>query len=62
MDFYNKLKKIVSYLNFIFAIYLWVLIIYAFLRVTSLIKRVPLQEHGLGYYLSLPIEYILNFF
>ena len=62
MSFYNKLKKIVSYLNFIFGIYLWILIIYAFLRITSLIKRIPLQEHGLGYYLSQPIEFILNFF
>ncbi len=62
MIFYNKLKKIVSYLNFIFGIYLWLLIIYALLRATSLIKRVPLQEHGLGYYLSLPIEFIVNFF
>ena len=62
MSFYNRLKKIVSYLNLIFAIYLWILMIYAFLRATSLIKRIPLQEHGLGYYLSLPIEFILNFF
>lgn len=62
MTFYNRLKKIVSYLNFIFGIYVWILIIYAFLRITSLIKRIPLQEHGLGYYLSLPIEFILNFF
>jgi hypothetical protein len=62
MIFYNKLKNIVSYLNFIFGIYLWILIAYALLRGTSLIKRIPLQEHGLGYYLSLPIKYILNFF
>ena len=62
MSFYNRFKKIVSYLNFIFGIYLWILIIYAILRITSLIKRVPLQEHGLGYYLSLPIEFILNFY
>ena len=62
MNFYNRFKKIVSYLNFIFAIYLWILILYSFLRVTSLIKRIPLQEHGLGYYLSLPIEFILSFF
>ena len=62
MDFYNKLKKIVSYLNLFFGIYVWILIIYALLRITSLIKRIPLQEHGLGYYLSLPIEFILNFF
>jgi len=62
MSFYSRFKKIVSYLNFIFAIYLWILILYSFLRVTSLIKRIPLQEHGLGYYLSLPIEFILSFF
>ena len=62
MSIYNRFKKIVSYLNFIFGIYLWLLIIYALLRVTGLIKRIPLQEHGLGYYLSLPIEFILKFF
>ena len=62
MDSYNGLKKIVSYLNFIFGIYIWVLIVYALLRFTSLIKRIPLQEHGLGYYLSLPMKFILNFF
>jgi len=62
MSIYNRFKKIVPYLNFIFAIYLWVLIIYALLRVTGLIKRIPLQEHGLGHYLSLPIEFILKFF
>ena len=62
MSYYNRLKKIVSYLNFIFGMYIWVLLIYAVLRITNLIKRVPLQEHGLDYYLSLPIEFILNFF
>ena len=62
MNIYNRFKRIVSYLNFIFAIYAWVLIIYALLRVTGLIKRIPLQEHGLGHYLSLPIEFILKFF
>ena len=62
MYFYNRIKKIVSYLNFLFGIYLWILIIYATLRITSLIKRIPLQEHGLGYYLSLPIEFILSLF
>ena len=62
MNFYNKLKKIVSYFNFIFGIYIWVLIIYSLLRITGLIKRIPLQEHGLGYYLSVPIEFILKFF
>ena len=62
MSFYNKFKQIVSYLNFIFAIYLWILIIYAILRFTNLIKRAPLQEHGLEYYLSIPIKFIINFF
>ena len=62
MNFYNKFKKIASYLNFIFGIYIWILIIYAIFRTTNLIKRVPLQEHGLGYYLSMPIEFILKFF
>ena len=62
MNLYNRVKKIVSYLNFIFGLYLWILIIYAILRFSNLIKRVPFQEHGLGYYLSLPIEFILKFF
>ena len=62
MSIYYRFKRIVSYLNFIFGIYLWLLIIYALLRVTGLIKRIPLQEHGLGHYLSLPIEFILKFF
>ena len=62
MNYYNKLKKILSYINFIFGIYLWALIIYAFLRGTGLIKRFALQEHLLGEYLSLPIKYILNLF
>ncbi len=62
MNYYNRFKKIVSYLNFIFGIYVWILIFYCLFRVTGLIKRIPLQEHGLGYYLSMPIEYILKFF
>ena len=62
MFYYNKIKKLISYLNFIFGIYVWILIFYAFLRITTLIKRAPLQEHGLGYYLSLPIEFIINYY
>ena len=62
MNYYNNLKKILSYINFIFGIYLWFLIIYALLRATGLIKRFPLQEHLLGDYLSLPIKFILNIF
>jgi len=60
MGYYNKLKKILSYINFLFGIYIWLLIIYAFFRMTGLITRIPMQEHGLGYYLSLPIETILK--
>ena len=55
-------NKGVDYLNFIFGIYIWILIIYSIFRMTNLIKRVPLQEHGLGYYLSMPIEFVLKFF
>ena len=62
MNYYNKLKKILSYINFFFGIYLWALIIYALLRVTGLIKRFVLQEHLLGEYLSLPIKFILSIF
>ena len=62
MSYYNKFKKILSYINFIFGIYLWALIIYAFLRATGLIKRLALQEHLLGEYLSLPIKFILSLF
>jgi len=62
MNYYNKLKKILSYINFLFGIYLWALIIYALLRATGLINRFALQEHLLGEYLSLPIKYILSIF
>ena len=62
MSYYNKFKKILLYINFIFGIYLWALIIYALLRVTGLIKRFALQEHLLGEYLSLPIKFILSLF
>jgi len=62
MNYYNKLKKILSYINFIFGIYLWALIIYALLRATGFINRFALQEHLLGEYLSLPIKFILSIF
>ena len=55
--YYNKLKNIISYLNFLFGIYLWILIIYAFLRYTNLIKSSPL-----GKLLLSPIEYIIEIF
>ena len=62
MNYYNQFKKILSYLNFIFGIYLWILIIYAFFRWTGLINRKILQEHLLGKYLEIPIKAILNLF
>ena len=62
MNYYNKFKKIISYINFIFGIYLWALVIYATLRATGLIKRFALQEHLLGEYLSIPIKFILSLF
>ena len=55
--YYNKLKKIISYLNFLFGIYLWILIIYAFLRYTDLIKSSPL-----GKLLLSPIKYMIKIF
>ena len=57
MIYYNKFKKIVSYLNFLFGIYIWILIIYAFFRYTGLIKSSPL-----GKILLLPIKYITDLF
>ena len=62
MNYYIKFKKIISYINFIFGIYLWALVIYAILRATELIKRFALQEHLLGEYLSIPIKFILSLF
>ena len=55
--YYNRLKNIISYLNFLFGIYLWILIIYAFLRYTDLIKSSPL-----GTLLLSPIKYIIEIF
>ena len=57
MSYYNKLKQIVSYLNFIFGIYLCILIIYAFFRYTGLIKSSPL-----GKILLVPILSIIDLF
>ena len=62
MNYYNKFKKIISYINFIFGIYLWALVLYAILRAPGLIKRFALQEHLLGEYLSIPIKFILSLF
>ena len=57
MNYYNKLKQIISYLNFLFGIYLWILIIYAFFRYTGLIKSSPL-----GNLLLIPIKIITSVF
>ncbi len=57
MNYYNKLKKIISYLNFLFGIYLWILIIYGILRYSGLIKSSPL-----GKILLTPIKFITNIF
>jgi len=57
MSYYNKLKQIISYLNFLFGIYLWILIIYAFFRYTGLIKSSPL-----GNLLLTPIKIVTSVF
>jgi len=55
--YYNKFKKIISYLNFLFGIYLWILIIYAFLRYTDLI-----ESSQLGKLVLSPIKFIIKIF
>ena len=57
MSYYNKLKQIISYLNFLFGIYLWILIIYAFFRYTGLIKSSPL-----GKFLLTPFKILTSIF
>ena len=57
MNYFNKLKQIISYLNFLFGIYLWILIIYAFFRYTGLIKSSPL-----GNLLLTPFEIVTSAF
>ncbi len=57
MIYYNKIKQIITYLNYIFGIYLWILIIYALFRYSGLIKSSPL-----GKLLLIPVETVINFF
>ena len=57
MNYYNKFKQLISYLNFIFYIYLWIIIIYAFFRYTGLIKASPL-----GKIILVPINFLISFF
>ncbi len=56
MNYYN-IKKIISYINLIFIIYLWVLILYGFFRYTDLIKSSPL-----GKILLIPINLLIDLF
>jgi len=55
MNYYNKFKQIISYFNFIFGIYIWILLIYALFRYTGLIKKSPLGE-----FLLLPVKYLIK--
>ena len=57
MNYFNKLKQIISYLNFLFGIYLWILVIYAFFRYTGLIKSSPL-----GNLLLIPFKIVTSAF
>ncbi|PPR45926.1 MAG: hypothetical protein CFH16_00644 [Alphaproteobacteria bacterium MarineAlpha5_Bin6] len=57
MNYYNKLKQIIYYLNYIFGIYLWILVVYSFFRYTGLIKSSPL-----GKILLMPIKSIIKLF
>ena len=55
MIYYNKFKNFLSYLTFIFGIYIWILVVYSIFRYTGLIKASPL-----GNILLTPIEYIIS--
>ncbi len=57
MSNYNTLKKLISYLNFLFAIYFWIIIIYAFFRYTNLLKSSPLGE-----IILFPIKFLIDIF
>ena len=55
--YYEKFKNIIKYLNYLFGIYVWILIIYAIFRYVGLIKSSPL-----GNLLIRPIEFITSIF
>jgi len=57
MSNYNTLKKLISYLNFLFAVYFWIIIIYAFFRYTNLLKSSPLGE-----IILFPIKFLIDIF
>jgi len=42
--YYNKLKQLITYLNYFILFYIWFLIFYAIMRYTGLIKSSPLGE------------------
>ena len=53
----EKFKNLIRYLNYLFGIYVWILIIYALFRYVGLIKSSPL-----GNLLIAPIEFITSLF
>ena len=55
--YYQKFKNLIKYLNYLFGIYVWVLIIYALFRYVGLIKSSPLGDLLIG-----PLELITSIF
>ncbi len=55
--YYQKFKNLIRYLNYIFGVYVWILIIYGILRYIGLIKSSPL-----GDILIAPFEFITSLF
>ncbi len=55
--YYQKFKDIVKYLNYLFGLYLWILIIYGLFRYIGLIKSSPL-----GDLLIVPVDFITSIF
>ena len=55
--YYQKFKDLIKYLNYIFGIYVWILIVYALFRYIGLIKSSPL-----GDLLMVPLEFITSIF
>ena len=55
--YYQKFKNLIRYLNYLFGIYVWILITYALFRYAGLIKSSPL-----GNLLIAPVEFITSIF
>ena len=55
--YYEKFKNIIKYFNYLFGIYVWILIIYALFRYLGLLKSSPL-----GDLLIYPLEFIFSIF